>query len=156
MSVDDIVNGIYGYLDTNGEANYIGMLEGLGIVGEIAGAIIHILVALIIIILPITVAIEVCYINFPAFQVKYEQLYNKLVKGQNILGLTIRDARAAVELSATTEYEKSANWIYFKRKCKIIFLSVFVISLELGPGLYIIKILFSFVQRFIGVIRGLM
>ncbi len=140
MTVDDIINGMQGYLSTDGEANYIALTEGTGIIGEIASAVIGVLIVIILLGLPLVIGIEVCYINFPIFQDYYERIYNRLRgKASSVFGLVVRDARMAVERSHTTENGQSANWIYLKIKCKSIFICFFIIAMVLGPGTFLIK-----------------
>ena len=139
MNVDDIANGIGGYLENSGSADYITLIEWVGIVQRVFGGIVGILVAFIMIMLPLVIGVEVCYINFPLFQDSYERLYNRLKgKQSRIFGLVIRDARMAVERSKTTEMGQSPNWIYLKIKCKAIFICFFIIFMVLGPGQFLI------------------
>ena len=77
MSVQDIVDGISGYLPNDGMADYISMIEGLGIVGQIAALIVGLLVMVIIVGLPLVIAIEVCYINFPFIQSGCVGIYHR-------------------------------------------------------------------------------
>lgn len=139
MTVQDVVEGLQGYLHNDGMADYISMMEGLGLVGQIASLIVGLLVTFIIVGLPVVIAVEVCYINFPIFQQGYENLYGRLKgKANRIFGLVIRDARKAVEDSHTTEYGTSVNWIYLKLKIKSIFICVFIVAMVLGPGQFLI------------------
>ena len=78
MSVQDIVDGISGYLPNDGMADYISMIEGLGIVGQIAALIVGLLVMVIIVGLPLVIAVEVCYINFPFIQSGCDGIYHRL------------------------------------------------------------------------------
>lgn len=150
MTVDDIKNGMSDYLLSEGKADYIGLIEGVGLVGDIASAIIGLLIAVIMILIPIIVAVEVCYINFPIFQDSYERIYNRLKgKAANMLGLVIRDARTAVEVSRTTEAGSSPNWVYLKIKCKSIFICFFIIAMVLGPGQFLLKQAYIFAQNII-------
>lgn len=139
MTVQDVVEGLQGYLHNDGMADYISMMEGLGLVGQIASLIVGLLVTFIIVGLPVVIAVEVCYINFPVFQSGYDNLYNRLKgKASRVFGLVIRDARKAVEDSHTTEYGTSVNWIYLKIKIKAIFICVFIVAMVLGPGQFLI------------------
>lgn len=156
MTTQDIVNEISKYLDNGGNADYISLTEGLELIKNISGAIIDLLVAIIIIGLPIVVAIEVCYINFPVFQKGYDDLYNRLEgKRGKILGLLIRDATYAVKLSNTTEYGVGANTIYFKVKIKTIFICVLTIGLVLGAGPVLINWGLILIKGIMNVIHGI-
>lgn len=140
MTQGQIVDGMKEYLQTDGTADYISMIQGLGIVGQIAGLIVGMLVAMIMVGVPIIVSIEVMYINFPVFQSKCNNLYHRLEgKANTALGLVLRDAFRAVELSHTSEYGKSVNAIYLRLKCVAIFISIFIVAIVVGPGQIIIS-----------------
>lgn len=144
------------YLDTKGKADLISLTEGLNLVRNISGKIIDILVAIIIIGLPIVIAIEVCYINFPMFENSYDKMCNRLQgKAGRILGLMIRDAQKALKDSRTTEYGVGANTIYFKIKCKAIFICVFIIGLVLGAGPVLIRWGYVLVRNIVNVVQGM-
>lgn len=139
MTVQDVVEGLNGYLQNDGMADYITMMEGLGLVGQIASLVVGLLVTFIIVGLPVVIALEVAYINFPVVQGGYEKFYTRLQgKASRIVGLVIRDARRAVELSQTSEYGTSVNWIYLRMKCKAVFICVFIVAMVLGPGQFLI------------------
>ena len=150
MTVSNIVDGMSGYLENSGTADYITLIEGLGITGYIAGLIVGVLVAFIVVGLPLVIAVEVMYINFPIFQSGYENLYGRLKgKKQEILGLMVRDAQYAVKESHTNQYGTSVNWIYLKLKCKSIFICVFLVAMVLGPGQFLIGFALKLVQGII-------
>lgn len=140
MAVEDIIDGMSGYLTNGGMADSIAMIEGIKIVEQIASSIIGVLVVLVVTLLPIIVGIEVCYINFPVFQDSYNRIYNRL-KGRaaSVFGIVIRDARMAVEESKTNQIGRSANWIYLQIKCKSIFICFIIIFMVLGPGQFLVK-----------------
>ena len=158
MSVESIIEDMQGYLYNDGMADYIQLNEGLGIVGQIASMIVGVLVTLIIVGLPIVIAIEVLYINSPWVQSGYDRLADKYNKGKvgRVLGLTIRDAKRALEESHTEQYGTSANWIYLKIKCKSVFLAVFIVAMVLGPGQFIIKICWNFIRDLVSVAFNLL
>ena len=140
MNVNDIVDGISGYLENGGKADYIAMIEGVSIAEEIITSIAGLLVVFIMVMMPVVIGVEVCYINFPIFQDAYERLYQRLQgKPSHIFGFVIRDARMAVERSRTTEMGQSPNWLYLKIKCKAIFICFFIIYMVLGPGQFLIS-----------------
>lgn len=150
MTVGNIVDGMEQYLQSDGMADYISMIEGLGLVGEIAGLVIGLLVSIIMIGVPVVVAIEICYINFPLIQSGYNSLYSRLKgKPNQIFGLVIRDARRALEESKTTSYGTNVNWIYLKIKCKAIILCVFIVAMVLGPGQILLSFAYNLVKGFI-------
>lgn len=140
MTVDDIVNGMSSYLESDGKADYIGLIEGISLVQDIVSMILGLLVMIIAIGLPIIVAIEVCYINFPIIQEAYDKLYNRLEgKANKVFGLVIRDARISVERSHTTHMGENVNWIYLRIKCKQVFICVFIVAMILLPGQFLLQ-----------------
>lgn len=153
MSANDIANGMGEYLQSDGTANYIMMIEGLGVTGKIAGAIIGLLVVIIMIGIPLVVSIEVCYINFPNMQLRIEKLHSRLSgKRRDIVGLVLRDANRALKEAATTSYGESVNYIYLKIKCKSIFISIFIVAMVLGPGQFLIGIALNLVKGLVSAI----
>ena len=135
MSVDDIVNQITGKLANDGAANYIQLATQIKYIGDITQLILGILVAILVIGLPIVIAIEVCYINYPIVQESLEKIVVRSKGNLNkVLGLTIRDARTAVRMADTIETGRSVNLIYLKIKCKSIFIAFFIVGLVLGIG----------------------
>lgn len=153
MTVDEIVDGLNGYLQNDGTADYVALIESLGLVGEIAGLVLGILVTVIMAGLPVVIAIEICYINFPVFQSGYNNLYHRLKgKASQIFGLTIRDACKSLELATTSEMGTSVNWIYFKMKCKSIFICVFLVAMVLGPGQFILAQAWNLVNGIVATI----
>lgn len=151
MNVDDIINDMSGYLENGGKADYIALIEGVHIVENIVSSIIGLFVAFIIIMLPVVIGVEVCYINFPIFQDAYDRIYNRLRgRPSQLFGLVIRDARSAVERSKTTEMGQSPNWIYLKIKCKAVFICFFIIAMVLGPGQFLIAQAFKLAGNIIG------
>ena len=102
LSVSDIVDDITGNLINDGSANYIQLIEGVQTVGDITSIILGVLLVLIVVGLPIVIAIEICYINFPLVRDSFERLVLKTSGHLNtVLGLVIRDAKRAVVLSDT-------------------------------------------------------
>ena len=154
MDVQSIIDGIGEYLPNDGMVDYISMIESLGLVGEIAAIIVGLLVSAIIVGLPLVIAIEVCYINFPMIQSGCESIHNRLRgKTNRIFGLVIRDARKAVELSHTEEYGTSVNWIYLKIKIKAVFMAVFIVAMVLGPGQFLIKQAWILAESILGLFK---
>lgn len=153
MTVDSIVDGLSSYLQSNGNADYITLIEGIGIVGKIASIILGLLVTIILIGLPLVISIEVCYINFPIFRERFDDLYNRLNgKRQVVLGLVVRDAKKAVVESHTTQYGIQVNNIYLKMKCKAVFICIFLVALVLGPGQFLIGFAYNLVQGVVSAI----
>lgn len=140
MTVDDIVDGMSGYLQSDGKADYIGLIEGISLAQDVISMILGLLVMIIAIGLPFVVAVEVCYINFPLIQEQCDKLYDRLEgKANKIFGLVIRDARVSVERAHTTQMGENVNWIYLRLKCKQIFICVFILAMILMPGQFLLK-----------------
>lgn len=153
MTVTDIVTDIESYLSGDGMADYVSLIEGLGIVGRIGSIVIGILVVMIVVGMPVVVAIEVFYINFPIVQNGYDEIYHRLKgKANRIFGLVIRDARKALELSHTTKNGESVNYIYLRIKIKAVFIAVFIVAMVLGPGTFILAQALKLMQ---GIIEAL-
>ena len=147
MSVEEIVEGISGYMETDGFVDYIGLMEGLGTIGRITSIVLGLLVVTIVIFMPIVIAVEVCYINFPVFRDGYDKMGGRLQgRGKEALGFVVMDARIAVEQAQTQKIGTSANLIYLKRKMKYIFLGMFSLALILGPGEMLVAIALKLVQ----------
>lgn len=139
MTAGEVVEGINGYLQSDGKADYITLIEGLGLIGDIASVLIGFIVVVIITGLPLIVAIETLYINIPIIQGKAKDIYEKLGGHKNkVVGLVLKDGVRAVELAHTSEYGSSANLIYLKLKTKAIFMYVFIVAMVLGPGQFLI------------------
>lgn len=153
MTQEQIVNDMKSYLHSDVGYDYIMLIEGLGVIGKITSNILGLFIVILTLGIPLIVAIEVMYINFPIMQLKINNFYNRLEgKANKALGVVLRDAMWAVELSKTEEYGKSANLIYLRLKCKVIFLSVFLIALTIGPGHVLIIHTYNIVS---GIIDGL-
>lgn len=151
MGVSDIVDGMSKYFQSDGKADYITLIEGVAIIRNITSLILGLLVMIISIGLPIVVAIEVCYINFPPVQHAYDNLYNRLEgKANTVFGLVIRDARISIERAHTTHMGENVNWIYLKIKCKQVFLAVFIIVMVMVPGSFLLEQAFILVNGIIG------
>ena len=150
MSVDELVKDIAGNMTNGSSADYIQLTEQLGIVGVIAEALLGLLVTIILIGIPLVVAVEVMYINFPVVQESFEKI-NIRTSGKinTALGLILRDARLAFKKANTVETGQSVNWIYFTIKVKAIFLAVLLAGLVLGAGPSLIQLVIEVAKTFI-------
>ena len=68
MSSEEIIEGVEQYLYSDGQAVNILLIEGLTLVSKVATTLLSILTGIIIIGLPLIVAVEIIYINFPVVQ----------------------------------------------------------------------------------------
>ena len=83
MSVDEIVNDITGHMVTDGSANYIQLIESLNTIEKISSVILGLMVVVIIIGVPLVVAVEIVYINFPMAQESFERALIKTTGNLN-------------------------------------------------------------------------
>lgn len=144
MGVDEIVEGIKNRLPNDGSADYIQLHEQLAIIGTVAETILGLLVTIIVIGVPLVVAVELLYINFPVLQQTYHKALIKTTGRVNkTLGLVIRDARIAVEKVNTVDAGKSVNMEYLKIKSKAIFIATLTVGLVLGAGTSVIQLIYS-------------
>lgn len=154
MSVDDIIMGIEKDLANDGNADYIMMIEGMGVLGVIFTTISSLLLTLIIIGIPIIVAIEVMYLNLPLVRDRYEDmLVNSGGRVNDVLSFTVKDAKKALVHANTMETGKSANLQYLIIKIKSILIAALVISLILQARPTVIIYLWNLITGIIKNIR---
>lgn len=155
MSVEDILTGIEGGTRCDGGANYIQMIEGMGLLGVIFGTLTGLMVSVIIIGMPIIIAVEVMYINLPFMKDKFDDMIIKTSgKLNDAMEFTIRDAKKAIIQANTLQTGKSVNLIYFGIKIKAVFIATLIIGLVLmvGPALLVyirkvVKLIISGLSR---------
>lgn len=157
MSVDEIVNDIQNGIVSTGGADYIQLIEQVGMIRTIAELILGLFVTIIIIGLPVIIALEICYINFPVMQASFNNILNKTSGNINsALGLVLRDAKIALTRANTVETGRDVNYIYLLIKLKAILIAIFSVGLVIGVGpiivQLIIKIASSIIEGFRGVI----
>lgn len=147
MSVDEIVNDITGHMVTDGSANYIQLIESLNTIEKISSVILGLMVVVIIIGVPLVVAVEIVYINFPMAQESFERALIKTTGNLNkALGLMLRDAKLAVLKANTIETGENVNYVYLRLKIKAILIAVLLAASVLGIGPVIIDIIMSIAQ----------
>lgn len=157
MSVDDLVRDITINMSSDGSADYISLIENLGLIGRVTSLILGLFVTVIVIGVPIVVAVELAYINFPVLQIKVEKVVLKTTgKLNKALGLVIHDARLATEKANTVETGNNVNKIYLGLKCKAIFLAVLSAALVLGAGPYVIQLISKIAQSLIDGFRAVL
>lgn len=146
MTVDDIIRGIEEGIQHDGGANYITMLEGMGLLGNIFSILTGLMVSVIIIGMPIIIAIEVMYLNLPFIQGKFDNLLIKTSgKKHDALEFTIKDAKRALIAANTVETGRSVNRIYLSIKIKAVFIAALIIGLVLGVGPAVLSFLWKLV-----------
>lgn len=154
MSVDDIIMGIEKDLANDGNADYIMMIEGMGVLGVIFTTITSLLLTLIIIGIPIIVAVEIMYLNLPLVRDRYEDmLVNSGGRVNDVLSFTVKDAKKALVHANTMETGKSVNLQYLIIKSKSILIAALVISLILQARPTVIIYLWNLITGIIKNIR---
>ena len=155
MGVDEIIEDITERLASDGTVDYIQLTEHVRIVERLAEVIFGVMSAVIIIGLPIIVAIELMYINFPAFRGKADEFTRKHTgRASRVVGLALGDARLALERANTIETGVTANRVYFNIKSKAIVIAVMMVTLALGAGSFVISILVNIVEAILRGLRG--
>ena len=152
MTVDDIIRGIEEGLQYDGGADYITMIESMGLLGTIFGILSGLMVSIIIVGMPVIIALEVMYLNLPMVQSKMDDLLIKTSgRTKDALEFTLKDAKKALIQANTVETGNSVNRIYLGIKIKAVFIAAFIIGLVLGVGPAVISFLWKLV---LGVIDG--
>ena len=149
MQVGEIVNGISNLLIDDGSANYEMLHEGLGTTSEVIGSVIGILVMILIIGIPIMVALEVCYINFPILQNRIDRISEASKGADKFVGFIFRDARLTLYNTDTGKSDRNRNSEYFHLKIKNIIIAYVCVAIVLGPGNLIIQYIAFAVQHVI-------
>lgn len=133
MTVDDIILSIEKGMQRDGGANFIQMLEGMGLIGQAFSILSGIMVALIIIMMPIVIAIEAMYLNLPFMQNKVDNLVLRTNgRLRDAMEITIKDAKKALVIANTQETGRSVNYEYLKIKIKAIFIAALIVGIVLG------------------------
>lgn len=131
MSIEKLVAELEERLASNGDVNYLEMIQSSNLIQRIASFVIGALSLLIMITVPIIVSIEIIYICFPVIREKTDELIFKVEErgyARNVIGFTLRDAIEAVKEANTTMIgERSALWIYMKLKLKSIMFLMFIV-----------------------------
>lgn len=161
MSVDEIVQGITDKANTSVDpttqgVDHITLYEVVYALGNIISTVGGILAYLILILLPIIIAFEICYICFPIVRNMHDYFKNLLHSGNKTSGIALRtfeftfkDAVRAILEAETAKTGKSALLIYLGIKLKsIIFLTCIIALVLLGTDTIV-----AFIQNmFSGVI----
>ena len=150
MTVTDIKGGIEQFLQNDGLADLVLLHEGLGLIGKVASVILGIFVLVTVVGIPIIIAIELAYINFPILRLSTDKLYDRL-KGRagRIAGLMLRDAKQAVKESQTVHKDTSVNFLYLKIKIKAIMLCIILVAFSISGGATLIDYLISIIGNFL-------
>ena len=155
MGVSDILTGLEQMLGKSNATDLISLYEGLGLVGQIGGIILGILLVLIIILTPIIVGLEVIYINFSILQEKIDALGEKNRVLGRTLQICLRDARLALVKANTIETGVTVNQVYLGLKIKSLIITVIIIGIILGPAQLMIVFILNNVINIVSVLTGL-
>lgn len=105
MVVEGVVNELTDVLSLNdGNIDYITQIESTNTIGRIFSVVLGMGLVLVMFLIPIFIALEICYIAFPLFRTNYEKLKeNSPEKGKRIavVSFVLRDAIKAVEKNET-------------------------------------------------------
>ena len=147
MSVSDIVDGMTGMLIDDGGADYIHLHQGLKVTMELLQYLEGLIIVILLIGIPVVVALEVLFLNFPIFQSSVTKLTEKDKRAQKIIGFCFRDAILAVTRANTAQTGKSANSEYLSIKIRTLFIAFFIIALAMGGINFIIPVLLQWIGK---------
>lgn len=152
MSPEDVIQGILEEIGGSAGTDYIFLIESVRAISELFDKIGGILIVVLIVMIPLLVALEVAYINFPILQDMVGRP-NGTTRGQErILGLVLRDAQRAIIKYEKQGRARSINAVYFGIKFKSLIIAFIIIACILGLGPYIIAIIIGIAQ---GIINAL-
>lgn len=156
MTVDEIRDSIANKTSVDGGVDQVTVIEGTMIIARIASVVLGFLTVAIMILVPLVVTGEVCYICFPVIREKVDELIIKVEgKGvaQRAVGITFRDAIEAVKLANTVEIGKeSALFIYLKLKIKSLMFLMFILALVLQGANAIINIVWGGIEGLVSLL----
>lgn len=155
MPVSKLIEELQRKASINEGLDQIQLYTGVGIITKISEFVIGFLSTIILVVIPIIVAIELVYINFPITRTPLSKLKD-IGRGhvKKAAEFALRDAVKAVEEANTVKTGQSANLIYLKLKIKWIYLVMFCIALVVGGGTLIINVLMSMLSGLIDVTIG--
>ena len=122
--------------------------SAMSTIGVIASRFFGILVVVIIVLVPLIVALEVCYIQFPLFRGGVNKLTDEHGRLDSILGFTFRDAQKAVKEHAVNG-TASAMAYYIKLKLKSVYLVMFIVALLLAGNAFVLRVLIKILSPLI-------
>lgn len=133
MDIEEIAEGLEDRIIEGNNVDYLGLIEGLTILGKIASLVTGYLIVIILVLVPLIVCAEIVYICFPIVRDGVDEFLVKIEgKGvpHRVLGFCLRDAIKAVEDSAVDGVgSRSALLIYLGLKCKSMMILMFIICL---------------------------
>lgn len=142
--------------ENSGDYDYISFYEGLLTISTITGKVLSILVTLISILVPLMIALEICYIEFPILREAINRvLTNSGGALHGAFQFTFRDAQEAVRRASINGAAKALGE-YFKIKVRSIYLVVFVIALTLSGNGFLLKFLVKLLAPLISSILSVM
>jgi len=124
MGASEIIDGLRGAIEYDGSVDYLQLAETIRSIQIVSGAILGVLIVIIVTGFTMVIALEIAYINFPIIAEKI----NDIKRGKNIIGLVLNDARKAINIQCTNNYNQSINLIYIKLKVSSIFIVAFTVA----------------------------
>jgi hypothetical protein len=157
-SIASLVEELEKRIYSNGDVNYLFMIQSTNVIYSIASLVLGILSLLIVIIVPIVIALELMYICFPAVRAKADELIMKIEGSghkNNLVQFTLRDAVEAVEEANTRMVgERSALWIYLQIKVKSVLFLMFIVALVVRGSASIIAFMDGLISNIIYAMFG--
>lgn len=153
MDVDELVNDISNNVAQDNGVDYIKMTEGIDTINRFASIALGMITVLISILMPIVIALEILYINWPPVRSGVDKaLVNGPGKVQSTIKFFLRDGIKAVTEANTIETGKSANALYIGIKTKWIIITVICIAIALCGASTIIGFIVRMLKGVIDVI----
>ena len=140
MGIREIHEGIQELMQDDGKSKYIELHIWSEQLSEIAGLIMNVLIVLMSVFVTLIVALEVFYINVPAFRSTLDELSEHNLRVGRVAGIVFRDARLAILRASAMDTGKSTNVEYLRIKSKSLFIVFFVIGLVLNFDIVILGI----------------
>ncbi|MBO5388682.1 MAG: hypothetical protein J6A59_11175 [Lachnospiraceae bacterium] len=138
MTSQEIANELQGKLYSDGNVDYIHLIEGVDFIAKFSNVILTILITLLVVSIQLIIGFEIIYINFPLFSDKIDDIMEQGNRKAKFCSLTLRDARKAVKTSVING--TNPNLEYLKLKVGVIFITVFIIAVAVGGGSWFINL----------------
>lgn len=139
MSAQEIANGVSDKLYSDGQVDYIVLIEGSNFISTFVNTALTFIVALLVVSLQLIIALELAYINLAGVSVVLDKISGGTSRASKFCNWTLRDAKIALERS--TVNESNVNLEYIKIKWKTILIIVFVLLVVIGRGTWFIGVI---------------
>lgn len=150
MDVQSIIDSISEKTQSDGSIDRIRFIEQTDNIQQIANFLYGFVTTVILLVVPLVIAMEVIYICFPFIRDKFDKLLIKVEsKGtaKKVIGLALRDAKAAVYKANTTQTGESALYLYLIIKCKSMMFIMFIICMVLKGTSPIIMMVWTMIKN---------